>query len=156
MPNYELDTNYAIGKTLASMGTLRQLNIPVPDQVVGQTYSQYYVRADWRRVGAGVQLASWVWDIISVIDIAKIMTIIGGTAGVQAGSYADSAFLYVRTDLRDGSFAIPGAAGNFNTYRAAVWAPQLFGPEGNPVVRSPYAHQSVKLTMALLDWVNYL
>lgn len=144
--NYREDTLYKIGLDLANMPSLRQLGIAPPDQVTFQAASAYYVRGDLSRVGDGYSLASWIWDVISIDRLSKLTALLGG---------ADYVSLYIRTDIRDGTFAI--AANAFKVYSAMLWKPLLFGKDGNSVVRSPYAMQSVKLQFVnLVEVPGYL
>ena len=132
--SYCADTLYKIGTDPVNMPTLKQLGVPVPDQVTYQAASVYYVRGDMSRIGDGYALASWVWDVISIEKLSKITSLLSG---------ADYVNLYIRTDIRDGTFS--NAAISFKVFSAMLWKPLLFGEDGNPIVRTPYAMQSVKL-----------
>jgi hypothetical protein len=128
------DTLYKIGTDPVHMPSLKQLGIAAPDQVTFQAASTYYVRGDMSRIGDGYALASWIWDIMSIERLSKLTSLLSG---------ADYVNLYIRTDVRDGTHA--SAADAFKVYSAMLWKPLLFGEDGNPVVRTPYAMQSVKL-----------
>ena len=144
--HYYDDTDYKIGRSLTTLITLRDLGIAVPDQVVYQPSSSYYVRGDLTRVGDGFTTVSWVWDIISIDRIARLLEILDG------GSYAN---VYIKTDVRDGTFAI--AKNAFKVYSAIMWKPLLFGQEGTPVARSPYTLQTVNIQFVnLVEQVGYL
>jgi len=144
--NFCADTDYQLGTSLASMVTLKLLNIPVPDQVIFRPASAYYVRANMSRVGDGYKAASWVWDAISLNKLAIVLSFLGG---------ADFVDLYVKTDLRDGTFRSPAAS--FKIYSCKMWKPILSGEEGVPIARSPYALQTVQLKFVdLVEQVGYL
>lgn len=137
------DTQYAIGLTANSLALLRNLNIPPPDQVVFGPASVYQVRGDLSRVGNGFPQASWVWDVLSTTTLYQLLAFLGG---------ADYKELYIRTDRRDASEAVPERM--FDTYSCVMWKPLLFGDEGVSVARSPYALQSVQIQFKKLVIVS--
>lgn len=140
------DTDYRIGRTAADLVKLKDLDIPVPDQVTFQPAASYYVRGDLTRVGDGFATALWVWDNISLYRLAGLLEFLDG---------ADSANVYIFTDRRDGRYHNPSEA--FATYSAVMWWPLVFGPEGAPVARSPYVMQTVKIQFKnTVFWAGYL
>jgi hypothetical protein len=146
MSNYQNDTLYKIGLDPANLLSLRNLRIAPPDQVTFQAASTYIVRADMSRVGDGFALATWIWDVISIERLAKILEYLNNEDYVN---------LYIRTDMRDGTHAV--AANAFKVFSAIMWKPLLFGQDGNSVVRSPYAMQSVKIQFVnLIEVPGYL
>jgi hypothetical protein len=132
--NYSKDTAYRIGSTVTNLIPLKDLGIAPPDQVTFQPASMVYVRSDLSRVGDGFSIASWIWDIISVERLAKL------TAFLNGKTFAD---VFIQTDMRDGTKAIPELA--FKVYSAIMWKPLIYGSEGTPVVKSPYAIQTVNV-----------
>lgn len=134
MRNYSKDSDYKIGIDPSKLTTLKNLGIAAPDQVTYQAASSYYVRSDVSRVGDGYAIASWIWDVISIERLSKLLAYLNG---------ADYVELYIRTDIRDGTNAI--AANAFRVFSAMMWKPLLSGQDGNAIVKSPYAMQSVKL-----------
>jgi hypothetical protein len=131
---YVLDTDYKIGRSAGSMARLRDLGVAVPDQVIFQPASAFYMRADYSRVGDGYATAFWVWDMISLARLSNLLAYLDG---------GESASVYIYTDLRDGTNALPRNA--FATYSCVMWKPLLHGPEGMPVAKSPYVVQTVQL-----------
>lgn len=128
------DTDYAIGLTANTLMSLRDLNIPPPDQPVFTPAALYRVRGDLSRVGDGFPMANWIWDVISVATLYPVINLLGG---------ADFKELYIRTDKRDASTPSPDLA--FNVYSCIMWKPILAGDEGVYVARSPYALQTVQI-----------
>jgi hypothetical protein len=148
MSNYYKDSLYKIGTDPLKLVTLKNLKIAAPDQVTYQPASTYYVRADMSRVGDGFAIATWIWDVISIERLSKLLAYLNG---------ADYANVYIRTDMRDGTNAI--AANAFRVFSAIMWKPLLFGQDGNAIVKTPYAMQSVKLqfvNLVELSQVYYL
>jgi hypothetical protein len=144
--NYNKDTSYKIGASLTAMVALRDLNIGVPDQVTFKPAGLSYVRADYSRVSDGAAMASWVWDIISIHKLALLLNFLNGTT---------FASVYIQTDVRDGTFAIPKNA--FKVFSAIMWKPLLYGEDGVPVARSPYAMQTVNIQFVnLVEQIGYL
>jgi hypothetical protein len=134
MRNYQLDTLYRIGTSISNIIPLSKLGIAAPDQVTFQAASTYSVRADMSRVGDGFASAAWIWDVISIERLSSLLNFLGGN---------DYASVYIYTDIRDGTHAV--AANAFKSFTAIMWKPLLFGQDGNAVVKSPYAMQSVRL-----------
>lgn len=146
MPNYQADSDYKIGVSIAKLASLRNLGIAPPDQVTFRPASVYYIRSDLSRVGDGFSSVIWVWDIISSEKLSKLMSFLNG---------ADFVDLYIKTDLRDGTHAIP--SNSFGIYSCKMWKPILSGEEGVPVARSPYALQTVQIKFVdLVEQVGYL
>jgi hypothetical protein len=140
------DTKYKLGYYPNKMVTLRELNIAPPDQVTFQAASQYYVRSDMSRIGDGFSIITWVWDTISIPRLSKILAFLGGK---------DSAELYVESDVRDGTYAIPKLA--FKIYKATMWKPLLFGQEGSPIVKTSLVYQTVQLKFVnAVEKIGYL
>ena len=132
--SWQQDTNYQLGYYPDKMVSLRDLGVAVPDQVTYQAASQYYVRSDMSRVGDGFSIITWVWDTISIPRLSKILAFLQGN---------ESAELYVQSDVRDGTYAIPKLA--FNIYKATMWKPLLFGQEGSPIAKTSLVYQTVQL-----------
>jgi hypothetical protein len=146
MKQYCADSLYKIGSSLSNLIPLKNLGLAAPDQVTYQPASSYVVRADMTRVGDGFTIATWIWDIISIERMSQLLAYLNG---------ADYANVYIRTDIRDGTHAI--AANAFKVFSAIMWKPLLFGQDGNAVVRSPYALQSVKIQFVnLIEIAGYL
>lgn len=128
------------------MISLHDLGIAAPDQVTFQPYSVVYARGDMSRVGDGVSTASWIWDIISIEKLSRLLSFLNGS------TYAE---MYIRTDIRDGTSSIASDA--FKVFSATMWKPLLYGQEGVPVVKSPYALQTVNIQFVnLVEQVGYL
>jgi len=132
--NYNKDSAYGIGSAVNKIILLRDLNIAPPDQVTFQPSSMVYVRGDLSRVGDGFPIVSWVWDIISTERLSKLLEYLNGA------TYAN---VFIQTDVRDGTKSVPETA--FKVYSAMMWKPLIYGTEGTPVVKSPYAIQTVNL-----------
>jgi hypothetical protein len=146
MRQYCADSLYKIGSSLSNLIPLKDLGLAAPDQVTYQPASSYTVRADMTRVGDGFIIATWIWDIISIDRMSQLLAYLNG---------ADYVNIYIRTDKRDGTHAI--AANAFKVFSAIMWKPLLFGQDGNAVVKSPYALQSVKLQFVnLVEIAGYL
>lgn len=132
--NYQADSDYKIGLDRNNLVKLRDINISPPDQVTYRPASVYYVRSDLSRVGDGFATVVWVWDIMAVERMARLLSFLNG---------ADYADVYIKTDLRDGTIALP--RNSFFVYSCKMWKPILSGEEGVPVARSPYALQTVQI-----------
>ena len=130
--NYNDDTLFKIGRTQAAMAPLRWLGIPVPDQIVYQSASVFYIRGDLSKVGDGYPVTSWVWDVLSNVALSKLLSFLDDNL---------SAHVYVHTDVRSGEHLRP----QFATFYATMWKPILSGQDGVPVARSPYATQTVQI-----------
>ena len=140
------DYLYGIGYYANAVVSFRMLRIPIPDQVIWQAASQYYARSDMSRVGDGFSIISMVYDVISYESLARLLDHLNGN---------ESAELYVRTDVRDGTFAI--AANAFKIYKATMWKPLLFGQEGEPIVRTSKAYQTVQIKFVnAVEQIGYL
>lgn len=143
---YSLDTQFSVGLTPQHMITLFQMKIPPPDQVVYRPFATSYVRGDYSRVGDGFAMSEWIWDIISIVRLSKLLSFLGG---------AEFKDLYVVTDKRDGTYPNPRVA--FALFAAKMWKPVLTGEEGVAVARSPYAMQTVKIQFVnLIEQSGYL
>ena len=143
---YSQDTQFSVGLTPQRMITLSQMKIAPPDQVVYRPYATAYVRGDYSRVGDGFASTDWIWDIISIVRLYKLLGFLGG---------ADYKDLYVVTDKREGTFPNPRSA--FALFYAKMWKPILTGEEGVAVARSPYAMQTVKIQFVnLIEQTGYL
>lgn len=131
---YSQDTDYGIGRSLTTVVKLKDLDIAPPDQVVYVPAFVYYVRGDGSRVGDGASKCDWIWDMISLHRMATLLDYLDGE---------DFADVFVRTDMRDGTF--PNPRTSFDTFSAIMWKPLLFGKEGVGVATSPYVLQTVKI-----------
>jgi hypothetical protein len=129
------DTNYQIGTSPTTLLKLRDLSVPPPDQVIFRPAATYYVRADFKRVGDGFASADWIWDVLDLSSMYKLLSFLNGE---------DSVALYVVTDRRDGT--IPNPKNAFELFYSIMWKPIMSGEEGTPIARSPYALQTVKLS----------
>lgn len=139
------NTNYQIGSTPTGLMSLRELNIPVPDQVVFRPMAAYYVRADFTRVGDGFASTDWIWDVLDLNSVYKLLSFLGGEESVA---------LYVVTDKRDGT--IPNPATAFGLYYSIMWKPIMSGEEGVPIARSQVALQTVRLRFVnMVEQVGY-
>jgi hypothetical protein len=134
------DFQYAFGSDPNNLTTLRRAQIPIPDQVVYLPASTYYVRTDQSRVGDGQSSVSWIYDVISR-DRLKVLLYPLGTA--------DYAYTYVKSDKRDGNYAMPEEG--YSVWHAIMWRPILSGQEGVPIARSPVSYQSVHIQFRLLE-----
>jgi len=140
------DTAYKIGYYPDKLVTLRNLKVAIPDQITYQDASQYYVRSDMSRVGDGFTILIWIWDTISYERIARLSEFLQG---------ANSAIVYVQSDVRDGTYAI--AANAFKVWKATMWKPLLFGQEGAPVARTAKLYQTVQIKFVdAVEQVGYL
>ena len=139
---YELDTDYKIGRLSNRLAPLRLMGIATPDQAIMQPASVYYTRADMSRVGDGYASCSLVWDMMSIERLATLLAFLDGK---------ESNVVYIRTDLRDG--LKPKAHDAFATYKATMWKPILSGQEGTPVARTPYVIQTVQIKFMNLEKV---
>ena len=134
------ENQYAIGTDPNNLPTLRQLKIPMPDQVVYDSASLYYVRSDGTRVGDGYSVVGWIYDVISIDRMAALLEVMSG---------ADFAYVYIVTDARDGDISLPSEG--FNMYYVIMWRPILSGSEGVPIARSSKSWQSVKINYKILN-----
>lgn len=125
---------YAIGPTPQTLAYLTNMHIPIPDQVVYTPASTYVQRADGTRVGHGYPSAQWIWDVISNSALSQLLEFLNG---------ADYAYVYMRTDTREGIIKQPRNA--YDVFYAIMYKPILAGQEGTPIARSPYAMQSVQI-----------
>jgi hypothetical protein len=143
------DIQYAVGldpNNLTPLNGPKSLKIPIPDQVVFTPASVYYYRADGTRVGDGFAGAVWVYDVISGESLYLLLEILDEEEYV---------YMYVRTDKRDGNYALPEDA--FSVYYAIMYRPILSGEEGVPIARSSKAYQSVKIMFRLLsEHIEYI
>lgn len=134
-PRRELqDADYKIGLSVDALLPLRRLGVPDPDVPVGSEAAVYYARADGSRVGDGFTSVSWVYDVISRVSLYRLMQFLSGE---------DYAYVYVKTDIRDGENALPRQ--DFAVYYGIMYKPILSGQEGSPIARSAGAYQSVKI-----------
>lgn len=132
--NWYADTDYALGFDPHFMISLRDLHVAIPDQITYQDASVQYVRSDMSRVADGYTILTWIWDTISVPRIARVSEFLQGKK---------SNIVYVRSDVRDGTFAVPSKA--FKVYRAMMWQPLLYGEEGSPVAKTARMYQTVQI-----------
>ena len=140
------ENKYALGTDPNNLPTLRRMEIPMPDQVVFDKASVYYVRSDGTRVGDGYSVASWIYDVISIHKLASLLEVLDGE---------DFGYVYVTTDTRDGDISLPEEG--FKMYCAIMWRPILSGSEGVPIARSSKSFQSVKIRFKLLyEMTGYL
>lgn len=144
--DYRNDSDYKIGEALSKLVPLSYLGIAAPDQVTYRPASVYYVRSDLSRIGDGFSTVTWVWDMMSIINMSKLLSYLGT---------ADYVSLYIKTDVRDGTYNKPSLA--FKVYSCIMWKPILSGEEGVPVAKSPYVLQTVQLKFIdLVEQVGYL
>jgi hypothetical protein len=144
--NWQADTDFKLGLAPNALVTLRNIGLAAPDQVTFRPASVYYVRADLTRVGDGFSSATWVWDMMSTERMSKLLSFLSG---------ADYVRLYIKTDVRDGTHALPRNA--FKVFSAIMWKPIVSGEEGVPVAKSPYVLQTVQVKFVdLLEQVGYL
>ena len=142
---YIADTDYRIGLVADTLVKLRDMNISPPDQVVFQPAAKYRVRGDLTRVGVGYATVHWIWDVASLERLANLLEFLDGE---------DSADVYIYTDRRDGRTHAPAEA--FNVYSAKMWWPLLYGDEGVPIARSPYAFQTIDIQFKnVVFWASY-
>lgn len=140
------DTDYALGFDPHFMISLRDLHIAVPDQITYQDASVQYVRSDMSRVGDGYTILVWIYDTISVAPIARLSEFLQGKK---------SNIVYVRSDVRDGTHAVPSKA--FKVYKATMWQPLLYGEEGSPVAKTARLYQTVQIKYVdAVEQVGYL
>jgi len=132
--NWYAETDYALGFDPHRMISLRDLKIAPPDQITYQDASVQYVRSDMSRVGDGYTILTWVWDTISSQRIARLSEFLQSKK---------SNIVYVRSDVRDGTYAVPSTA--FKVYRATMWQPLLYGEEGSPVAKTARLYQTVQI-----------
>lgn len=137
---YELDTQYKLGLTVASIATFAQLGIPKPDQVVFQKAAVYYAKANFHRTADGYPTLMMTWDILSLRAVNALRYFLQNKI---------SNTVYVYTDARDG--ATPRPQQGFALYKAIMWESVLAGQEGTPVARSPYAVQSFQAKFMHLE-----
>ena len=126
------------------MMRLVDLGIPAPTQITYSPYAASYVRGDLARIGDGLASVSWVWDVISIPELATLMNIYFDAV---TDTYAHDR--YVRTDYRTGDYADPAAA--FITRKCTVWRPRIFGPDGTPIATSTHGVQAVNLVFTNLE-----
>lgn len=137
---------YAIGTDPNNLPTLKQLKIPMPDQVIYASSSLHYVRSDGTRVGDGYPVVNWIYDVISIDRLASLLEVMDGE---------DHAHVYITTDARDGDISLPEEG--FHMYYVIMWRPILSGSEGVPIARSSKAWQSVKIAFRILyEMTGYL
>jgi len=137
--------DYAIGTDSTNMFRLVDLGVPAPNQVLYHPYAEHYVRGDLARVGDGERMIEWIWDISSTRELATLFRILFDN--VVATTYVHN--VYVRTDIRTGDYADAYQA--FDTWKVTAWRPNLAGSDGSPVVNTPRAYQTVKLTFTKLE-----
>ncbi len=131
----EFDTDYCLGVAANKMIPLRLLLVPDPDQVIYKPAAMFYQRADFHRVGDGFASIEWIYDILDNVSTYKLLEFLNGE---------ESKGIYVRSDIRDGTYLNNGQA--FNVFYAVMWKPILTGEEGVSVARSSKAQQTVKIT----------
>lgn len=132
------DFDYRVSPTsVATLLRLRDLGISPPDQAIWFPYAESYIRGDNSRAGDGLPFVEWVWD---VMDIQQAYTLMNMFFSTQTTTSTDNVF--IRTDVRQGDSASPRNA--FKNYECTVWRPEMFGPDGQPIVRSGKALQTVK------------
>ncbi len=135
--------DYRVGRTSAAMLHLRDLSVNAPDQVIFRPYAESYLRADDTRVGDGLATISWIWDVISIIELATILNIFFDNL---TDTFAKNRF--IRSDKRLGDF--PSPEEGFFDFDVTVWRPEVFGPEGTPIARSAKAFQTVEINFTNL------
>lgn len=140
------ERDYGIGTTPQGIVSLKLLHVPLPDQVVYQPAAAFYQRADFSRVGDGFASIQWIWDVISLSSLYKLLEFVGSE------TYAN---LYIQSDVRDGTY--PNPASSFKVFSAVMWKPILTGQEGVSVVRTAKAYQTVKIAfMNVIEQAGYL
>ena len=130
--------DYKVGRSSATLLSLRDLSVNPPDQVIYNPYSESYPRGDQSRVGDGAASISWTWDVISIIELSTLMDIFFDSLTTTS---EDNRF--IRSDKRLGNFPSPDDA--FFDWDVTVWRPEVFGPEGIPIVRSAKTIQNVQI-----------
>lgn len=135
--------DYRIGRASTTLLKLRDLSVNAPDQVIYRPFAESYLRADNTRVGDGVASISWIWDVISIIELSTVLNLFFDNL---TDTFAENRF--IRSDKRLGDFPSP-QEGFFN-FDVTVWRPEIFGPEGTPITRSAKAIQSVQITFTNL------
>ena len=133
--NLYSDDEYALGASVATMASLRLMDVAAPDQIVWRDAAVFYPRSDMSRVGDGLPSFDWIWDVISISRLAAITSLISG---------AESGHIYVHTNRRIGT--APNLAAEFGVYYAMMYKPVLSGQEGVSVARATISLQTVKLT----------
>lgn len=137
---------YAIGNTPQTLSYLWRMGIPMPDQVVFSPAGVYVERADGTRVGHGYPSCQWVWDTIAGDRLSVLLSFLNNQ---------DYAYVYLRTDVRDGTHNFPRLG--FNVYYGIMYKPIITGQEGVPIARSPYTYQTVQIQFRrLVEQAGYL
>lgn len=130
--------DYRIGRLSTRLLRLVDLGVPPPSQALYYPYTISYVRADLARIGDGVATIEWTWDVLDLRELAPLLDIF---FDATTDTYAH--LRYIRSDYRTGDFA--GPAQSFANFKCTVWRPQVFGQDGEPVVNTNQAYQSVRL-----------
>ena len=133
----EAHHDFKAGRTAATMLSLADLAVNAPDQPLYQPYSESYVRGDNSRAGDGVARVEWIWDVISVVELATLTGIFFIDETLHS---VDN--MFIRSDKRLG--LKPGPVERFQDFQYTVWRPEIFGPEGTPIVRSVKSVQNVR------------
>lgn len=124
------------GLTASTMMSLADLAISAPDQIIFKPFSDSYIRGDLTRVGDGASSIEWIWDVMAQVELATLNNIFFST-----DTLTFKVLVNIRSPKRIGTKA--GAAEQLQDFTATVWRPEVFGPEGTPVVRSVKATQAV-------------
>lgn len=144
--NWYADTDYALGFDPHFMISLRDLKIAPPDQALYQDAAVQYTRSDFSRVADGISMLTWIYDTISSQRLARMSEFLQSKK---------SNIIYVRSDVRNGTYAIPSKA--FKVYRATMWQPLLYGEEGSPVAKTAKMYQTVQIKFVdAVEQVGYL
>lgn len=79
--------NLEIGTALATMRTLQELGIPDPDDWTYSPYSVVRVRGDGSQGGFGLPSATWMWPVLSQIQLQPFLDMLGNNASVTVYIY---------------------------------------------------------------------
>lgn len=133
----EKDVNYAIGTSVTNLLSLRQLAVPIPDNVVYDSASVRYALANGAQIADGYSYTDWIWDIISLPHVQTLLEFLGS----DTAQYKSN--IYIRTDRRDGNYTNP--ASSYEVFSSIMLRPALSGQSGVFVARSPYNVQNFKI-----------
>jgi len=150
-PSAEKDYRIGLSFTSATNNALmrlRDLGVPPPDQVIYKPFTVFYTRGDLSRVGDGVPLIEWTWDVIALQEFSTLQKIIW----VADTTTPYKANVYIRSDIRTGVY--PSPVIGFRYFVATAWRPIVYGEEGHPVAKSAWSMETVKLTFAGVSAVS--
>lgn len=129
--------DYRFGMASDELLRLADMGIPAPDQPLYKPFQETVVRGNLTRVGVGVPSIDWVWDIISLAEINRIIALAFPSITT---TYAT---VYIRTNYSTGDFG--GPKSSFEYFSATLWRPYLAGQDGTPITRTNKAFQSLRL-----------